>query len=66
MLAQRRGRWANISPALGQHLVFAGATSAASACTIETAGQTDRTRRTERDRHTEQTVVNQHVPPHYM
>ena len=24
MLAQRRRRWANIDPALGEHLVFAG------------------------------------------
>ena len=40
MLAQRRGRWANISPALGQRLVFAGA---ACDCTMETTGQTERT-----------------------
>ena len=51
MLARRRSRWANIGPALGQRLK-----QAASACTIETAGQT------ERDIHTEQTEVNQHVP----
>ena len=51
MLAQRRRRWANISPALGQHLVFAGAT--------------DRNRwpdQTDSDRLTEQTEVNQYVP----
>ena len=56
--AQYCRQGANISPALGQRLVFAGVTSAASTstCTIETAGQT------ERDRHTEQTEVNQHVP----
>ena len=34
---------ANISPALGQGLVFVGAASAASACTMETAGQTGQT-----------------------
>ena len=35
MLAQRHRRVANISPASGQHLVFA---RAAAACMIETAG----------------------------
>ena len=42
MLAQRPRRWANISPALGQCLMFAGA---AWDCTIETAwqSQADRT-----------------------
>ena len=39
MLAQRHRQWANISPALGQRLVFAGV---ACDCTMETAGQTDR------------------------
>ena len=53
MLAQRRRRWTNISKALGQRLVFAGATSA---CMKETAGS-----RTERDRNTKQTEVNQHI-----
>ena len=38
MLAQRRRLWADISQALGQRLVFAGATSA---CTIESTGQTE-------------------------
>ena len=49
MLVQRLRRWPNISPALGQSLVLAGATSA---CTIEAAGRG----------HTEQTEVNQYVP----
>ena len=52
MLARRRSRWANIRPALGQRLE-----QAASACTIETAGQT------ERDRHTEQTRGKPTCPP---
>ena len=47
-------RWVNISPALGQRLVFAGA---ACDCTIETAGQTDH------DRNTEQTEIRQMSPP---
>ena len=44
MLAQRCRQCANIRPALGQCLVFAGATSP---CTIETAGQMDRNRWTD-------------------
>ena len=57
MMAQRRGRRANISPALGQHLVFAGP---ACDCTMEIAGQTDR----QKGQCTERTKVglNQHVP----
>ena len=40
MLAPGRRRWANISPALDQCLMFAGA---ACDCTMDTAGQTDMT-----------------------
>ena len=48
MLAQRRRRWVSISPALGQRLMFAGATSPASVGMIEAAGQTDKQNATER------------------
>ena len=85
MLAQHRRQWANISPALGQRLLWAASTCTAArqtdrhtlaqhrvnvwclmgrprfACTIETAGRIERTDR--KDRLTEQTKVNQHVPP---
>ena len=50
VLAQRRRLWTNISPALGQRLVFARTTP----WPIGTAGQTGR--------HSKQTEVNQHVP----
>ena len=40
MLSQYNRRWANISPALSQRLLFAGA---AFDSTMETAGQTEKT-----------------------
>ena len=58
MLAQCHRRWANISTALGQCLVFAGETPLRR-CLNDRNRWTDWT---DSDRHTEQTEVNQHVP----
>ena len=57
MLAQRRRRWANISPALGQCLVFDRLHDRK-----RWTEMNGTLRLTERDRNTERTEVNQHVP----
>ena len=62
MLCQRRRRWANISPALGQHIVFDRLHDWPEKALDKRTEKNGAHRRSESNRQIERTEVNQHVP----
>ena len=62
MLGQRRRRWANISPALGQGIEFDLLHDWLEKALDRRTEMNGTHRQRERDRQTERTEINQHVP----